>query len=76
MQLFGKSVATELLPSRYDKMAEALGAHGEYVEEADQLLPAFERAFASGKPALVNVRIKPTPSPLTEYIIEQKIAFK
>ncbi len=76
VQLFGKSVATELLPSRYDKIAEALGAHGEYVEKADQLIPAFERAFASGKPALVNVRIKPTPSPLTEYIIEQKIAFK
>ena len=75
VQLFGKSVATELLPSRYDKMAEALGAHGEYVEEADQLPGALERAFASGKPALVNVRIKPSPSPLTEYIIEQKSAF-
>ena len=75
VQLFGKSVATELLPSRYDKVAEALGAHGEYVEEAHQLPGALERALASDKPALVNVRIQANPSPLTEYIIERKTAF-
>ncbi len=75
VQIFGKSVATELLPSRYDKMAEALGAHGEYVEEPHQLPGALERALASDKPALVNVRIQANPSPLTEYIIERKSAF-
>ena len=75
VQLFGKSVATELLPSRYDKVAEALGAHGEYVEEAHQLRGALERALASDKPAVVNVRIQANPSPLTEYIIERKSAF-
>ncbi len=75
VQLFGKSVATELLPSRYDKVAEALGAHGEYVEESHQLRGALERALASDKPALVNVRIQASPSPLTEYIIERKSAF-
>lgn len=75
VQLFGKSVATELLPSRYDKVAEALGAHGEYVEEPHQLPGALERALASDKPALVNVRIQANPSPLTEYIIERKSAF-
>ncbi|MFN8525037.1 MAG: thiamine pyrophosphate-binding protein [Chloroflexota bacterium] len=42
--------------TRYDKMAEALGCHGEYVEEPSQIRPALERAFASGRPALVNVR--------------------
>jgi acetolactate synthase-1/2/3 large subunit len=75
VQLFGKSVATELLPSRYDKVAEALGAHGEYVEEPHQLRGALKRALASDKPALVNVRIQANPSPLTEYIIERKSAF-
>ena len=75
VQLFGKSVATELLPTRYDKVAEALGAHGEYVEEPHQLRGALERALASDKPALVNVRIQANPSPLTEYIIERKSAF-
>ena len=42
--------------TRYDKMAEALGCHGEYVEEPNQVRPALERAFASGKPALINVK--------------------
>lgn len=42
--------------TRYDKMAEALGCHGEYVEEPNQIRPALERAFAAGKPALVNVK--------------------
>ena len=72
VQLYGKSVATELLPTRYDKMAEALGAVGEYVEESHQLPGALERAFTSGRPALVNVRTKPSPSPITDWIIEAK----
>ena len=32
-----------------------LGAHGEYVEKPHDIRPALERAFASGKPAVVNV---------------------
>ena len=32
-----------------------LGAHGEYVEKPNDIRPALERAFASGKPAVVNV---------------------
>ncbi|HEX2173730.1 MAG TPA: thiamine pyrophosphate-binding protein, partial [Dehalococcoidia bacterium] len=42
--------------TRYDKMVEALGGHGEYVERPEDIRPALERAFAAGKPALVNVR--------------------
>lgn len=41
---------------RYDKMAQALGCHGEYVEDPTQIKPALERAFKSDLPALVNVR--------------------
>jgi acetolactate synthase-1/2/3 large subunit len=40
---------------RYDKMAEGLGAFGEYVEDPADIRPAIERAFASGRPAVVNV---------------------
>jgi acetolactate synthase-1/2/3 large subunit len=50
--------ATELTYTRYDKVVEALGGHGEFVESPDQLRPALERAAASGKPALVNVIIR------------------
>ena len=51
-------VATQLGYTRYDKVVEALGGHGEYVEEPDQIRPALERAFDSGKPAVVNVKIR------------------
>ena len=71
-QLFGKIVATTMLPTRFDTIAEGIGAHGELVETRDQLLPALKRAFAAAKPAVVNVMIEPSPSPLTEWIIETK----
>jgi thiamine pyrophosphate-dependent acetolactate synthase large subunit-like protein len=41
--------------SRYDKMAQDLGAHGEYVEKPHEIRAALDRAAASGKPAVVNV---------------------
>ena len=58
--VYGYSVAAELRPeTRYDLVAEALGCHGELVRTPDALRPALERAFASGKPALVNVLTDP-----------------
>ncbi len=58
--LYGYSVAAELQPGcRYDEVVRAFGGHGELVERPDQLRPALERAFASGKPALVNVLTDP-----------------
>jgi acetolactate synthase-1/2/3 large subunit len=51
-------VATELRYTRYDLVVEALGGHGEHVTEPGDIRPALERAFASGKPALVNVEIR------------------
>jgi acetolactate synthase-1/2/3 large subunit len=41
--------------TRYDRLAIDLGAHGEHVEKPHDVRPALERAFASGKPAVVNV---------------------
>lgn len=51
-------VATKLGYTRYDKIVEAMGGHGEHVTEPDQIRPALERAFASGKAALVNVEMR------------------
>jgi acetolactate synthase-1/2/3 large subunit len=56
--LYGTAENTLLNFSRYDKVVEALGGHGEFVENPDELRPALERAIASGKPALVNVIIR------------------
>ena len=63
MGVFGKAVATDLLPSRYDQIVEALGGHGELVEHPSQLESAIERAFTSDLPSLVNVRIQNAISP-------------
>ena len=54
----------ELLPSRYDLVAQALGGHGELVTSAAELAPALERALASGKPACVNIMIERVPAPV------------
>jgi acetolactate synthase-1/2/3 large subunit len=59
--LYGYSVVADLRPgTRYDQMVEALGCHGELVARPEELRPALERAFASGKPAIVNVLTDPS----------------
>jgi acetolactate synthase-1/2/3 large subunit len=58
--VYGYQLAAELQPElRYDQVVEALGGHGELVRSPDELRPALDRAFASGKPALVNVLTDP-----------------
>jgi acetolactate synthase-1/2/3 large subunit len=61
VQLFGadKSPGTLLAPTRYDKVVEALGGHGELVTEPSQIRPALERAVQSGTVACVNVMLDP-----------------
>jgi acetolactate synthase-1/2/3 large subunit len=49
--------------TRYDKMAEGLGCHGEYVEQPKDIRPALERANAAAKkgiPSLINVKTDET----------------
>ena len=58
--LYGYSVAAELRPeTRYDQLVESLGCDGILVREPGELKPALERAFASGRPTLVNVLTDP-----------------
>jgi acetolactate synthase-1/2/3 large subunit len=60
-------VATELGPTRYEKAAEGFGVYGQFVEEPSEIIPAIERAFASGRPACVNVMTDPDViSPLVQ----------
>src|SRR4051794_20111181 len=57
----GWSVAADLRPETpYEQVVEALGGHGELVRAPGELRGALERAFASGKPALVNVLTDPS----------------
>ncbi len=61
--------------TRYDKLAEALGAYGERVTDPDGIRPALERAWAearAGRPALVNVetddQARATTADFTRYV--------
>ena len=71
---YGRPVATDLLPSRYDLVAKGLGGHGEFVERPADLSPALQRAFAAGKPALVNVLTQRVSSPRGERAIARRLA--
>lgn len=59
----GRTVGCELAPSRYERIAEVLGGHGEYVERPQDLEPALERGLGAGVPACVNVRIEGAAAP-------------
>jgi len=47
---------------RYDTMFEAVGCHGENVDDPKDIKPALDRAFKSGKTAVVNVNVDPRVS--------------
>jgi acetolactate synthase I/II/III large subunit len=55
----GRISGTELKNPDFAAYARAFGGHGEVVETTDQFAPAFERARASGKPAVIELRIDP-----------------
>jgi acetolactate synthase-1/2/3 large subunit len=66
----GRRVVTELASTRYDLAAAGFGCHGEHVVDPADLPGALERAFASGKPACVNVMSDPTViSPITVAMV-------
>ncbi len=46
--------------ARYEKVIEAFGGDGYFVETPDQLRPALEKAFANGRPSVVNIMINPS----------------
>ena len=54
-----RAIATSLAATRYDKVVEALGGYGQLVTMPEEIAPALERAFASGKPACINVMLDP-----------------
>jgi acetolactate synthase-1/2/3 large subunit len=59
----GQSFGCELESRRYDKIVEAMGGHGEFVEDPADIAPAIQRAIDSGIPACVNVVIDPEIGP-------------
>ena len=67
---YGRVVGTNLGPVRYDLMAAGLGAHGEFVTDPKEIIPALKRAKDSGKVAVINVITDPTiTSPATHLFV-------
>lgn len=62
----------ELGFTAFDKVGEALGAYAERVESPDDIRPALERAFASGRPAVINV----ITDPLAKAISVRQAAYR
>jgi acetolactate synthase-1/2/3 large subunit len=71
-----KLVAVKQAPVRWDKMAEAMGCHGEYVDKPEDLIDAFTRAKNSELPAVVcvktdkEVNLMPPSGELFEQVYE------
>ena len=55
----GRVIGTDLYDIDFAALAEAYGAHGERVKKTEDFAPAFSRARASGKPALIELRYDP-----------------
>ena len=61
----GRVSGTELANPDFAAYARAFGGHGDRVERTADFAPAFQRAVASGKPAILELKIDPeaiTPS--------------
>jgi acetolactate synthase I/II/III large subunit len=72
----GRVFGTELKNPDFAAYARAFGGHGETVERTEEFAPAFERAEASGKPALIELRIDPdaiTPATTLSAIREKAL---
>lgn len=60
--MFGQNynVITRLGDTRYSEVARGFGCHAEYVTRYEEIAPAVERAFKSGKPACVEIMVDET----------------
>jgi acetolactate synthase-1/2/3 large subunit len=54
--LYGQTFGTEMGAVRWDKVAEGLGCHAEYVERIGDLEDALQRARGATRPALVCIK--------------------
>jgi acetolactate synthase-1/2/3 large subunit len=75
----GRVYGTDLRNPDFAAYARAFGGHGETVERTADFAPAFERAAASGKPALIEIKLDPdaiTPAATLSGIREKALKSK
>ncbi|MCC6470537.1 MAG: thiamine pyrophosphate-binding protein [Alphaproteobacteria bacterium] len=55
----GRVSGTDMVNPDFAALARAFGGHGETVERTDQFAAAFQRAAASGKVAVIDLKVDP-----------------
>lgn len=73
----GRVSATSLRNPDFRALAMAFGGHGERVERTEDFAPAFERALASGLPAMLHCLVDPqalTPTRTLDAIREEALS--
>lgn len=73
----GRVSATSLRNPDFRALAMACGGHGERVERTEDFAPAFERALASGLPAMLHCLVDPqalTPTRTLDAIRDEALA--
>jgi acetolactate synthase-1/2/3 large subunit len=73
----GRVSGTALTNPDFAVLASAYGLHGDCVDTTAEFAPAFERAAASGRPSLIEIRVDPdalTPRMSLTEIREQALA--
>ena len=58
-QFPGRPYGTDLVNPDFAAYARAFGAHGDVVERTEDFADTFERAFASGLPSVIELRVDP-----------------
>ena len=70
----GRVVGTQLQNPDFAAYARAFGGHGERVERTEEFAPAFERALASGKPAILHCLLDPRAQSHAKDFVPQQAA--
>jgi acetolactate synthase-1/2/3 large subunit len=70
----GRVVGTQLQNPDFALYARAFGGHGERVERTEEFAPAFERALASGKPAILHCLLDPRAQSHAKDFVPQQVA--
>lgn len=65
-------IGTELRDANYHEVAAAFGCRAQRVTEIKDLGPAIKAAFASGKPACINVSIDVAPIPPEVHMLMRR----
>ena len=65
-------IGTELRDANYHEVAAAFGCHAQRVTEIKDLGAAIKAAFASGKPACINVSIDVAPIPPEVHMLMKR----